>query len=79
MKLREDAHKALDELDSRSLAVVYDQMRLILDMRSRAEIADKAAVDSERPAVTREMVLKMTASDTSNWADDIIAEREDRV
>lgn len=79
MKLREDAHKALDELDSRSLAVVYDQMRLILDMRSRAESADKAVVDSEKHVVSREMVLKMTASDTSNWADDIIAEREDRV
>lgn len=79
MKLREDAHKALDELDSRSLAVVYELMRLILDMRSRSEGPHNAIVDLEGPIVTREMVLKMTASDKSNWAEDIMAEREERV
>jgi len=79
MKLREDAHKALDELDSRSLAVVYDLMRLILDTRSRSEGSHNAMVDFEGPVGSRELVLKMTASDKSNWAEDIMAEREDRV
>ncbi len=37
MTLREDAHKALDELDSRSLALVYQQMRLLLDFRPKAQ------------------------------------------
>jgi len=79
MKLRDEAHKALDELDSRSLGVVYDQIRLILDMRSRAKAAENQPAAPDKPEVTREMVLRMTASDTSNWAYDIIAEREDRV
>jgi len=79
MKLRDEAHRALDELDHRSLALVYDQMRLILDMRSRVAAAENPPTLSDKPVVSREMLLKMTASDTSNWADDIIAEREDRV
>ena len=71
MMLRDEVHRSIDELDSRSLALTYEHIRLI----QRVSVRE----DPEGPVPTREEVLRLTASDTSNWADDICAEREDRV
>lgn len=70
MKLRDDAHKALDELDSQSLAVIYDQMRLLLDIRSRTESTE------EVPSI--EKIWEMADQIPGCWSDDLIEEREDR-
>ena len=70
MKLREDAHKALDELDSRSLAVVYEQMRLLLDVRPKAQRDDTVP--------TVEEIWEMTSSIPGCWSDDLVEEREER-
>ena len=71
MMIRDEVHRAIDELDSRGLALIYEHIRLI----QRVSVRE----DPEGPVPTREEVLRLTASDTSNWADDICAEREDRV
>lgn len=71
MMLRDEVHRSIDELDSRGLALIYEHIRLIQRVGVRE--------DPEGPVPTREEVLRLTASDTSNWADDISAEREDRV
>jgi len=70
MKLREDAHKALDELDSRSLALVYQQMRLLLDVRPKVQRDDTVP--------TIEEIWEMTSSIPGTWSDDLVEEREER-
>ena len=70
MRLREDAHKALDELDSRSLALVYQQMRLLLDVRPKERRDDTVP--------TIEEIWEMTSSIPGTWSDDLVDEREER-
>lgn len=70
MKLREDAHKALDELDHRSLALVYQQMRLLLEIRPKHE--SKSAIPS-----IEEIWAKADAI-PGCWSDELSDEREER-
>lgn len=70
MKLREDAHKALDELDHRSLALVYQQMRLLLDIGAKLQSVD--------PVPTIEDIWEKADAIPGCWSDDLAEEREER-
>lgn len=70
MKLREDAHKALDELDHRSLALVYRQMRLLLDIGPKSQCAAMA------PSI--EEIWEKADTIPGCWSDDPAEVREER-
>jgi len=70
MKLREDAHRALDELDHRSLALVYQQMRLLLEIRPR--------VPTAKPVPAIEEIWAKADAIPGCWSDDLAEEREER-
>lgn len=70
MKLREEAHKALDELDHRSLALVYQQMRLLLDIGPKSQGAATA------PSI--EEIWAKADTIPGCWSDDLAEEREER-
>jgi len=70
MTLRELVHYSIDELDDSALAVVYEQIKLLLPTR-------KYSVDQTRvPSI--EEVWELLSADKSSWSDDIVAEREGR-
>ena len=69
MKLREMVHEGVDALDNRSLALVYEQVQVLLQLKAYAL---KAPLSPDE-------IADMLRHDTSNWSDDIIANREDRV
>lgn len=70
MTLREQVLRSIERLDDDALARLYEQIQA-LEVRIDAESRPKRVP-------TRDEVLEMTASDTSNWAHELIAEREER-
>ena len=71
MKLREEVHRSIDELDGRASAAIYEQIQLF----QRGQERD----DLQSNVLSRERLLEMTASDTSSWSDAVIEDREDRL
>ena len=71
MSLRDEVHRLIDELDAHQLTLLHERMKQLNLITTVGK--------TDCPVVTREDVLKLTASDNSNWSDDIIAAREDRV
>ncbi len=71
MSLRDEVHRLIDELDAHQLTLLHERMK---QLKLTTTVGK-----TDYPVVTREDVLKLTASDKSNWSDDIIAAREDRV
>ena len=69
MKLRELVHEGVDALDNRGLTLVYEQVQVLLQLK---------AYTTEAP-LSVDQIADMLRHDTSNWSDDIIANREDRV
>lgn len=71
MTLREQVHRSIDQLDDEALALVFEQLQAL---------KRETGLDEEKTSVpSLEEVLEMTASDTSSWSDELIAEREDRI
>ena len=71
MKLREEVHRSVDELDGRALAAIYEQIQLFQRVQKRTDLQSNA--------LSRAKLLEMTASDTSSWSDAVIEDREDRL
>lgn len=71
MSLRDEVHRLIDELDAHQLTLLHERMKQLKLTTSVGK--------TDYPLVTRKDMLKLTASDKSNWSDDIIAAREDRV
>lgn len=67
MGLREMIKKDIDDLQADELAVISEQIWLL--KRTKAK---------RTKALTVEEIRGMTASSKSNWAEDIIREREER-
>lgn len=69
--LRQKVEYELDALDSRSMAAVYEQLRLLNSIR-RSPV--------KRRIVTHiEDVLKLTSTSKGNWAETVAACREERL
>lgn len=71
MTLKEQIHRSIDTLDNHSLTLIYEQIQVL--QKSHAE-SNKT---SSAPSL--EAVLKLTSRDPSEWSDDIIAERAERL
>jgi hypothetical protein len=67
MKLRDDITKEIKEMDVNELLFLKEQIRLL----KKAKIKVKSKY-------TLEEVRKLTSSSKSNWANDIIKERQER-
>jgi hypothetical protein len=70
--LRQKVEHELDALDNRSMAAVYEHLRLLNFMRRPSRKRRIASLDIEE-------VLSMTSSSTGSWADAVIADREERL
>lgn len=71
MTLKEAILQSIDQLDNDALSVVYDQIKLL-----QMPVPESS---STRPIPTIEEIWEMGGHDKSNWSDDIIAAREDRL
>jgi len=67
MKLRDDIAKEIKEMDVDKLLFLKEQIRLL-----------KKAETKVKSKYTLEEVRKLTSSSKSNWADDVIRERQER-
>jgi hypothetical protein len=67
MKLRNDIAKEIKEMDIDELLFLKEQIWLL-----------KKAKTKVKSEYTLEEVRKLTSSSKSNWADDIIKERQER-
>jgi hypothetical protein len=70
--LRQQVEHELDALDNRSMAAVYEQLRLLNSMR-RPPI--------KRRIVTQDIenVLRLTSSSKGSWSETVVACREERL
>lgn len=70
MKLREEIHRSIDNLDDRSLQLAFCYVQELLVASTPA--APPATVPS------LEAVVRLTSASQTTWADDVIASREER-
>ena len=70
--LRQKVEHELDALDNRSMAAVYEQLRLLNSLR-RSPI--------KRRIVTQDIenVLKLTSSSKGSWSEAVVIGREERL
>ena len=70
--LRQQIEHELDALDNRSMAAVYEQLRLLNSMR-RSPV--------KRRIVTQDIenVLRLTSSSKGSWSETVAACREERL
>ncbi|MFZ3207708.1 MAG: hypothetical protein WA140_02600 [Geobacteraceae bacterium] len=69
--LRQKIERELDALDNRSMAAVYEHLRLLNFMR-RPSIKRRIAT----PDI--EEVLRLTSSSKGSWTEVVVASREER-
>lgn len=67
MTLKEQIHQAIDQLGEAELAQLYTHLQSLRQPSRQPE--------AEKRIPTLDEVLEMSASDTSSWADELIAER----
>jgi len=70
--LRQKIELELDALDNRSMAAVYEQLRLLNFMRRPSTKRRMAAPDIDE-------VLRLTSSSKESWSEAVIASREERL
>lgn len=70
--LRQKVEHELDALDNRSMAAVYEQLRLLNSMRRSSGKRRIVPLDIED-------VLRLTALSKESWSETIIDSREDRL
>ena len=70
--LRQKVENELDALDNRSMAAVYEQLRLLNSMRRSPAKRRVAAQDIEN-------VLKLTSSSKGSWSEAVVVGREERL
>ena len=70
--LRQKVEHELDALDNRSMAAVYEQLRLLNSMR-------RSPVKRRIVALNIENVLRLTASSKGSWSETVTACREERL
>lgn len=69
--LRQKVERELDDLDNRSMAAVYEHVRLLNSIRRSSRKRHMAAPDIEE-------VLKLTSSSKGSWSEAVVADREER-
>jgi hypothetical protein len=67
MKLRDDIAKEIKEMDVDKLLLLKEQIRFL--KKTETKVKSKYTFDEVR---------KLTSSSKSNWADDLIKERQER-
>jgi hypothetical protein len=70
--LRQKVDHELDALDNRSMAAVYEQLRLLNSMR-RAPVKRRVVMQNI------ENVLRLTSSSKGCWSEAVLASREERL
>ena len=70
--LRQKIESELDTLDNRSMAAIYEQLRLLNFMRRPSTKRRMATPDIEE-------VLRLTSSSKGNWSESVLANRDERL
>ena len=69
--LRQKVEHELDVLDNRSMAAVYEHLRLLNSLRRPHRKRRKAAPDIEE-------VLRLTSASKGSWSEAVVSSREER-
>jgi len=72
LEIKENIYKEIDEMDIYELTLLYNQIRLIKNIRPRRKLERKEILNLEK-------IHKLTSSSKSNWAESVISEREERI
>jgi hypothetical protein len=70
--LRQKVEHELDALDNRTMAAVYEHLRLLNAMRRPSRKHRQTSSDIEE-------ILRLTASSTSSWSETVVSDREERL
>jgi len=70
--LRQKIESELDTLDNRSMAAIYEQLRLLNLMRRPSTKRRMATLDIEE-------VLRLTSSSKGNWSESVLVNRDERL
>jgi len=70
MTLKERLHDSIETLGPDELIIVYEQVHLLQQIRQKTT--------QQQSDMTLDRILDMTHSSTSNWADTVRQEREER-
>jgi len=70
--LRQKIERELDALDNRSMAAIYEQIRILNVMRRPSVKQRKINPDIEE-------VLRLTSSSKSNWSEFVLTNRDERL
>ena len=70
MTLKERLHHSIDTLERDELMMVYEQIHLLQQIRQQAS-RQESGMELDR-------ILDMTRTSTSNWAETVRQEREER-
>ena len=70
--LRQKVDSELDALDARSMATVYEQLRLLNFMRRPPSKRRTVVPDIEE-------ILKLTSSSKESWSEAVVVGREERL
>ncbi len=71
MTLKERIYNSIDHMTLDELAVVYDHIQLLEQMKQTVRKSEKGA--------PIETILDMTSSSKSCWSDTVVREREERL
>jgi len=72
LEIKENIYREIDEMDIYELLLLYNQIRLMKNIRTRRKLEGKETLALEE-------IHKLTSSSKTNWAESVISEREERV
>ena len=72
LEIKENIYREIDEMDVYELLLLYNQIRLIKNIRTRRTLEREETLDLEE-------IHKLTSSSRSDWAESVISEREERI
>jgi len=72
VEIKENIYREIDEMDMYELLLLYNQIRLMKNIRSRGKFEKKETLSLEE-------IHKLTASSISNWAESVVSGREERI
>jgi len=70
LEIKENIYREIEGMDTYELLLLYNQIRLIKDLRGKRSLRGKAP--------DLEEIHKLTSSSKSSWAESVILEREER-
>ncbi len=72
LEIKENIYREINEMDMYELLLLYNQIRLMKNIRSGGKLEKKETLSLEE-------IHKLTSSSKSDWSESVISEREERI